>query len=230
MSASPVKRGAFFDVDYTLLSSNSVSLFVKYMRARGEIGTWEILTSLYYLAQYKLNLLDFEKIAQKEIAKMTGDSESEMIALCDGWFEEMVVHYIYPEGRETIEKHREEGDLLVLLSAASIYLVRPLADHLGIEHVLCNRPEVGGDGKYTGRLIYPICYGDGKLVLAREFAEIHGLDLSECYYYSDSITDLNVLEAFGEPRIVNPDPLLRKESRKREWPIIEFRMPRKEDE
>jgi HAD superfamily hydrolase (TIGR01490 family) len=221
-TTSRYNRAAFFDVDYTILANNSVSLFLKFMRREGRAGWREIALSLYYLARYKLGRLDFEKAAEREVAKLAGQSEAEMIALCNRWFEEMVVHYIYPQARDLIEDHRAAGDLLVLLSAASAYLVKPLADHLKIDHYLCNRPEVSPDGKFTGKILRPLCYGAGKITLAETFAREQGLDLSRCSYYSDSITDLPVLLKFGEPRVVNPDPLLRQEAKKRGWRVLDF--------
>jgi HAD superfamily hydrolase (TIGR01490 family) len=220
------KRGAFFDVDYTLLAGNSVSLFVKFMRQEGKVGAWEIVSSLYYLAQYRLNLLDFERVAAREVAKLAGQPESEMIALCNRWFEEMVIARVYREGEAAIAEHQARGDVVVLLSAASAYLVGPLARFLNVEHYLCNRMEVDGEGKFTGRARYPLCYGAGKVQLAEGLAAELGLDLGRSVYYSDSITDLPVLERFGEARVVNPDRLLRREARKRGWPMLAFRQPR----
>lgn len=222
MTEAPNPRGAaFFDVDYTVLSDNSASLFVRYMRAQGKVGIGTILVTIYYLVLYKLNLLDFERLADRETARYAGQPEAEMIELCDRWFEEMVVDYIYPEAVELIRKHQAEGTPVVLLSAASIYLVRPLGRRLGVEHWLCNRPEVE-DGKFTGRLLRPLSYGEGKIELARAFCAEHGLELSESLYYSDSITDLPVLAAFGRPVAVNADPMLRREAKKRGWPLIDF--------
>ena len=223
---SGARRGAFFDVDYTILSDNSATLFVKHLRRQGKVGLWTMVQMLYYLLRYKLNLLDFERLAERELKKYAGHPEAEMIALCDRWFEDEVTDYIYPEARELIEKHRQAGDLVTLLSASSIYLVRPLARHLGLEHYLCNRPELDGEGRFTGRLVRPVCYGPGKIRLAEEFCREHGLELSDSFYYSDSITDLAALERFGRPVAVNPDPLLKKEAIKRGWQIIEFRKTR----
>jgi len=216
------KGAAFFDVDYTVLSDNSASLFVRYLRRQGQVGLGTILVTLYYLVLYKLNLLDFARLADRETARYAGRSEAEMIELCDRWFEEMVVDYIYPEAVELIRELQAAGTPVVLLSAASIYLVRPLGRHLGVEHWLCNRPEVA-DGKFTGRLLRPLAYGEGKVELARAFCVERGLELSESLYYSDSITDLPALAAFGRPVAVNPDPLLRREAKKRGWPLIDFR-------
>jgi HAD superfamily hydrolase (TIGR01490 family) len=216
-------RGAFFDVDYTVLSNNSATLFVKYLRKEGKVGLKELAFTLYWVVRYKLNLVDFEEVAVREVAKMAGESEREMIELCDRWFSEMVVDYIYSDARALIEEHKRLGDPVVLLSAATVYLVRPLAEHLGIEHYLCNRLEVDDEGRFTGGLIRPFSYGEGKILLAEKFAVSHGLDLSASLYYSDSITDLPVLERFGEPRVVNPDLLLRKEAGRRGWPVLEFK-------
>ena len=217
-------RGAFFDVDYTVLSNNSATLFVKYMRKEGKVGLKELAFTLYWVIRYKLNLVDFEEVAGREVAKMAGESEREMIELCDRWFSQMVIDYIYSDARALIEEHKRLGDVVVLLSAATVYLVRPLAEHLGIEHYLCNRLEVDDEGSFTGGLIRPFSYGQGKIVLAEKFAASHGLDLSNSLYYSDSITDLPVLEHFGEPRVVNPDFLLRKEAKRRGWPVLEFKV------
>jgi putative phosphoserine phosphatase/1-acylglycerol-3-phosphate O-acyltransferase len=199
-------RGAFFDVDYTVLSNNSATLFVKYMRKEGKVGLKELAFTLYWVIRYKLNLVDFEEVAGREVAKMAGESEREMIELCDRWFSEMVVDYIYSDARALIEEHKSLGYPVVLLS------------------YLCNRLEVDDEGSFTGGLIRPFSYGQGKIVLAEKFAASHGLDLSNSLYYSDSITDLPVLEHFGEPRVVNPDPLLRKEAKRRGWPVLEFKV------
>ncbi|HUT53595.1 MAG TPA: HAD family hydrolase [bacterium] len=215
--------GAFFDVDYTVLSSNSATLFVKYLRQQGKVGARELLVTLYWVARYKLNLVNFEYLALRETRKLAGQPEREMIELCNRWFDEMVIAYIYQDAVAKIEEHRKKGDTLVLLTAATTYLTEPLARRLRVPHFLCNRLEVDEDGNFTGELIRPFSYGAGKLVLAERFAAEHGLDLGESYYYSDSITDLPVLEGFRHPMIVNPDPLLRREARRRNWPVLAFK-------
>ena len=217
-----MKTCAFFDVDYTILSKSSMLLYAQYMRKKGEYKLWEIALGMFYLAQYKLNLLDFEAVTERVTRRYEGMSEKEMIDTCERWFEEQVRHYIYPEIYQVIDEHRARGDELCILSAITEYLARPLARHLGINHWLCNQMEVV-DGRFTGRLKKPFCYGKGKLEYARRFAEENRISLKDSYYYSDSITDLEVLSAFGHPVAVNPDPLLRKEAQRRGWKILESR-------
>jgi HAD superfamily hydrolase (TIGR01490 family) len=215
--------GAFFDVDYTVLSSNSATLFVKFLRKEGRVGLRELAATLYWVARYKLGLVDFAYLAERETMKLAGQPEREMIELCERWFAEMVVNYIYQDARALIEEHKQKGDTVVLLTAATDYVTRPLARHLGVEHYLCNRLEVDERGNFTGKVIKPFCYGAGKIELAERFAGERGLDLSASSYYSDSITDLPVLERFGRPLAVNPDPLLRRKAKRRGWPILAFR-------
>ena len=216
-----MKSCAFFDVDYTLLSKSSMLLYVNYMRQRGEYRFYELILGSFYLLQYKLNLLDFESVTEKVTLRYRGMREEEMIKNCQEWFEEVVRHHIYPQAIELIEEHRKRGDELCLLSAVTVYLAEPLSRYLGIEHYLCNRLEVE-DGVFTGRLVRPFCYGEGKLAYAQKFAQEKGISLKDSYYYSDSITDLKVLEAFGHPVVVNPDRLLKKEAQKRGWKILYF--------
>jgi len=212
---------AFFDVDFTLISESSMRLYVKYMIPRGEFSRWDLVRGSYYTARYKLGLLDFENMADRATERYAGQPERHMIDLCRQWFEEMVVHYIYPEARELIERHRGQGDALCLLSAATHYLLEPMARHLHIPRYYGNRLEVK-DGLFTGRMMRPLCYGAGKLHYAELLARELGVSLKDCAYYSDSITDLPVLAAFGQPVAVNPDRLLARQAKSRGWPILRF--------
>lgn len=105
------------------------------------------------------------------------------------------------------------------MTGASPYAARPLARRLGIPHVVASELEVDPNGLFTGRFVDPLCYGKGKIVRATRLAEEHGFVLGESTFYSDSYTDLPLLEAVAEPVIVNPDPRLERVARKRGWRI-----------
>lgn len=218
------KRAAFFDVDYTLLAGSSMMLYARYMRQAGEYRLWDLLFGIYYLAKYKMNLLDMDKVIAKAGRRYRGMSEAHLLQVCERWFEEEVRHYLYPQGLELIEDHRKNGDQLCLLSAISIYLMLPLSRHLRVENYFCNRMKVA-DGVLTGEMNWPLCYGRNKLEYARRFERDKGISLKDCYCYTDSITDLETMEGFGYPVAVNPDPLLRREAKKRGWKIVDFREP-----
>ena len=110
---------------------------------------------------------------------------------------------------------------LVLLSSTSVYLANPVMAELRLDHALCNRFEVEA-GKLTGRASGEICFGPKKLGHARALAERLGADLAEATFYTDSASDLAVLEAVKDPVAVHPDPTLRRIARKRGWRIVDW--------
>ena len=218
------KRAAFFNINYTIISNNSMMLYVNYMRRRGEYSLWDLLVGTYYLLQYKLNILDMETTMDRVSRQYRGMPEGRLREICEQWFEEEVRHYIYPEAAELVESHRKSGDELCILSATSIYLTRPMSRHLNIGNYFCNVPLVE-KGTLTGEMVKPLCYGKDKLVYARKFESEKGISLKDSFYYSDSITDLEAMSGFGFPVAVNPDPLLRREAHKLGWKIIDFKVP-----
>lgn len=212
---------AFFDVDHTILSKSSGTLYMKYLYRIGEVGVFDMLRAMVWAVEHKLNLLDAEKMAQKALEKYRDTPEKDMIRLCDTWFEAMVKDYIYPEAVEKIEHHRREGHRVTIATAATVYLARPLSKHLKIEDFICTYPEVK-DGIFTGEIVKPMGYGEGKVIRTRKFCEEKGVDLSQSYFYSDSMSDIDLLRLVGHPVAVNPDPILRREAQKLNWPIVDF--------
>jgi len=215
------KTAAFFDVDHTILAKASGTLYVKYLHQIGLASRWDILKSLYWLILYKVNLIDIVRVTNQAMKTVEGWPEARLIEICDKWFEVMVKQWIYPEAVELIRKHEREGQVVSILTAATVYLGRPLSHYLGLENALCTRLEVR-DGALTGRVVEPMCYGAGKIYWAKKFCEEKGVDLSKSYFYTDSITDLDMLDLVGHQVVVNPDPLLKREAVKRGWPIINF--------
>ena len=109
---------------------------------------------------------------------------------------------LYSEAITLVEAHRAAGHKLVIVSAASRYQVEPVARVLGIEEICCTRLEVE-DGRFTGRLVAPLCYGEGKTLAARRAARQHRSSLENCWFYSDSSSDLPLLRTVGHPVAVN---------------------------
>jgi len=136
---------------------------------------------------------------------------------------ELVDPYIYLEALDLMDLHRALGRKVFIVSSSAEEVVRALTEHLGDVEVIATRAKIEG-GKYAGELEF-YCYGENKAVAIREIAEREGIDLSGSYAYSDSITDLPMLEAVGNPVAVNPDRELRREAEKRGWQIRDFRRP-----
>lgn len=182
------------------------------------------MRGMWWYLLYRLGRLNWEKISFKMTARFEGDSEEDMIRDCDKWYADKVRRHVRPEMVDAMTEHRKQGHKILLLTAVTIYLARPLGQDLGVDDYICNRLEVK-DGKFTGRLVEPTCYGDGKVLLAKKFTEENDISLSESYFYTDSVTDLPVLEQIGNPVVVNPDPILRREARRRSWPVYDYADP-----
>ena len=216
--------GAFFDMDKTLIAENSGSLYMRYRYQRGEISGLELLKGVGAYLQYKLGILDIRNWTKTMMVQFRGQSEAELEVEAKAWFEELVAQTIYPEAEELVRKHEADGHVVAIVSGATKFVVRPLAQRLGIEHLLYTRLEVE-DGRFTGRVIEPICFEEGKIYWLQQFIEEHGIDLAKSWFYTDSITDLPLLDLVGHPVATNPDPLLYRAAVRRRWPVRFFEPP-----
>jgi putative phosphoserine phosphatase/1-acylglycerol-3-phosphate O-acyltransferase len=216
--------GAFFDMDKTLISENSGSLYMKTRYQRGEISGIDVLKGLGAYLQYKLGVLDIRNWTKNMMLQFRGESEADLEAWSQEWFDEVVADTIYPEARELVAEHLARGHVVAIVSGASKFVVRPLAKRLGIEHLLYTRLEVE-DGIFTGRVIEPICFEEGKIYWIQSFIEEHRIDLAKSWFYTDSITDRPLLDIVGHPVAVNPDPFLYREAVRRCWPVRFFEPP-----
>jgi HAD superfamily hydrolase (TIGR01490 family) len=221
-----VVEAAFFDLDKTVISkSSSLALSRPFYRA-GLVTRSQLLRGAYAQLVYLMVGADEKRMDR---------AKEGMLALAKGWdrqeveevvreaLEEVVDPYIYQEALDLIALHRAHGRQVFIVSSSPQEVVRPLAERLGADDVIATRAEIL-DGKYTGRLEF-YCYREHKGRAIRETAEREGIDLSGSHAYSDSITDLPMLEAVGHPVAVNPERELRKVAQQREWRIRDFRRP-----
>lgn len=222
---SEPRIGAFFDVDKTILAENSGTLYFKYLYERGEVGLGDALRNLASYLRYKLDLLDVERWTARTMEQwFRGLRVEDVERQARQWFESHVLPVIYPEARAQVRRHREQGHVVALVSASTDLVIGPLAANLGVEHILHTRLEVR-DGVFTGRVIPPLCFGEGKIYWLRQLIERERIDLARSYFYTDSITDRPLLDLVGHPVAVNPDLLLYWEARRRRWPVRLFTPP-----
>ncbi|MDH7486300.1 MAG: HAD family hydrolase [Anaerolineae bacterium] len=209
---------AFFDMDRTILNDSSGRLYLRYLMQTGRIRAREWLRISRWFLWYALGFMDFPRAMMRMLMMSPGQEEEPLQEETDAWFEEWVAPHIAEAAVRRIEEHRAQGHRLVVLSAATVYVVRPLAERLNIPDYLCTYLEVK-DGRFTGRLVEPVCYGPGKVLLAEQFAARNDIDLGQSTFYSDGYEDLPMLERVGHPVVVNPDRRLRRLAERRGWPI-----------
>jgi len=152
---------------------------------------------------------------------MRGIEESTYNELGQQIYTKQIARQIYPESRTLVNAHLAKGHTVAIISSATPYQVEPAAADLGIEHVLCSQMEVRR-GKFTGNVVKPLCFGQGKVDAAQRLARRTGAELDHSFFYSDSTDDLQLLERVGHPRALNPGAKLQKVAAERGWPVARF--------
>lgn len=216
---------AFFDLDRTLISANSGRLWIRRELALGHLSRRRAAQATLWIAQYHLGLVSLEDTVARAIEAVRGTPRDALEQRTRSFYEDTVKSLYRPGGLEAVRRHREAHDSLVLLTASLNYLADLAAKDLGFGRVLCNRLEVDAQGLHTGRTTDGICFGPGKLRLAQREADARGTLLSACTFYTDSYSDLAVLEAVGRPVVVNPDVRLRRLAKERAWETVDWGAP-----
>lgn len=209
---------AFFDLDRTLLAVNSASGWIRREQRLGFIPWTTAVRGAVWIGMYRMGFANMEDAIRSAVASLTDAEEAVIAERTRAFWHEEIVHAVRPGAIEALDRHRARGDALVLLTSSSPYLSALAITELRMDDYLCNRFEVR-EGRFTGEVEGDLCYGLGKLTHARRFAGAQGVPLTRCAFYTDSYSDIPVLEAVGEPVAVHPDPRLAREARRRGWRV-----------
>ncbi len=219
-----MREAAFFDLDKTIIAKSSTLAFTRPMFRAGLLTGKTLAKAGVAQAYYQAFGADHDQMerVKEELANLTrGWKRDEVEALVEETVEEVVAPLVYSEALAIIDEHRRKGRKVVVISASPEEIVRPLSRFLGIEDVIATRSEVDEEGRYTGNIAF-YAYGPGKAEAMREMADAQDIDLNASYAYSDSATDLPMLEAVGHPVVVNPDSELEALALERGWEIRRF--------
>ncbi|MBM70646.1 MAG: HAD-IB family hydrolase [Haliea sp.] len=212
---------AIFDFDGTIISGYSATSFIREQLRRGDLQTRELLELAQAMTSFGLGNLGFSAMMTVTTQFLRGITEASYEDLGETLYNDQLARRIYPESRALINAHLAKGHTVAVISSATPYQVVPAARDLGIEHVMCTELEVE-DGLFTGQVIRPTCFGQGKVDAAERLAGEQGADLDQSFFYSDSHDDLLLLERVGLPRVLNPNTRLLGIARDRHWPVARF--------
>ncbi len=214
---------AIFDLDNTLLAGDSDYLWGVFLSEQGLVDKqyYETQNRLFY-EQYQdgsLDIFEFHAFSLKPL------SENKMVILNDihkKFMSNIILPIITQASRDLLQKHRDQGDYILIITATNSFITKPIARVLGVDDIIATEPEII-NGEFTGKLSGIPCFQEGKVSRLHDWLVDKNHDLSDSWFYSDSINDLPLLEKVTNPVAVDPDDKLRQLAQTRNWPIISLR-------
>ncbi len=217
---------AFFDLDRTLLRRASGPILTAALRSHGVVNAREVPgESLVYdlfnlVGENRPSML----LARQGARFSRGQTRADVQAAGESAAPELLA-LVEPYAPAIIEEHRAAGRPVVLATTSPYDLVKPFADALGLDDAVATRYGTDADGRYDGTIDGHFVWGPGKLAAVEEWADDHGVDLEESWFYSDSFYDIPLLETVAHPVVVNPDPRMRVVAAIRRWPVRHLDKP-----
>lgn len=211
---------AIFDLDHTLLMGDSDHAWGQFMVEHKLVDpeSYEKQNDLFY-QHYQAGNLDIMEYLAFTLNTLTQHPLETMLNIREQFLEQRIKPLISQKSRDLISKHKQQGDILLIITATNGFVTYPIADLLGIEHIIAPHPEMI-DGQYTGRIEGIPSFQAGKVTRLNEWLAQRELSLEGSYFYSDSRNDLPLLEIVDHPVAVNPDPILESIANERGWPVI----------
>ncbi|HEX8050101.1 MAG TPA: HAD-IB family hydrolase [Solirubrobacterales bacterium] len=224
MSEDLPRAAAFFDLDKTLRAGSSGMQFARIAAKQGIVGKRQLASWGFEHFRYRLRgttdarTAEVLKVARELITGVSARTVERMGPEVMA----AILPRVFPQMLEEVYAHQDAGRPNFIVSAAGNGVVEQLAHVLGMDGGIGTRYETDADGNFTGRLDGPFVYGEGKVTAMREFAATHRIELADSYAYSDSLSDLPMLRAVGNPVAVNPDPPLAEIARAEGWQTMRF--------
>lgn len=212
---------AFFDLDGTIIGANSGKALVHQAYNRGMMSFCDLAKAIYLSMVYRTHLKDTRKIINDMVSWVAGLPEKSILELSSEVTANVLIPSIHSEVRSELNMHREQNARVVILSSALKPVCQKIANHLGMDDILCSELEVV-NGQYTGRPLGRLCFEEEKALRLKEYCEVNNTEMKNAWYYADSIDDKPALSIVGHPVCINPDKKLKKTALERNWKILQW--------
>lgn len=214
---------AIFDLDNTLLGGDSDYLWGQFLIEKGivEREYYELENQRFY-DEYLAGTLDIDAFLEFQLRPLAAHDMATLHAWRNQFLREKIQPVMLPKARELIQRHRAQGDELLIITATNSFITAPIAVEFGVPNLLASEPEII-DGQYTGQVEGTPCFREGKVVRLDAWLTDRTFDLREAWFYSDSHNDRPLLEKVGHPVAVDPDETLKQHAEGKGWPVISLR-------
>ncbi|MGM0521523.1 MAG: HAD family hydrolase [Pseudomonadota bacterium] len=214
---------AIFDLDNTLLSTDSDHAWGEFLLEQGAVDPAEYRqANERFMADYNAGTLDINAFLAVALKPLADNTPEQLSAWHQQFMASKIEQHILPKAEELIARHRACDDTLLIITATNRFITGPIAERLGIDHLIAVEPEMV-DGHYTGKVSGVPSYREGKVTRLQAWLENQEITLDGAWFYSDSHNDIPLLEKVDNPVAVDPDDTLRKIAEERHWRIMSLR-------
>jgi HAD superfamily hydrolase (TIGR01490 family) len=214
---------AIFDLDNTLLSIDSDHAWGEFLLEQGAVDPIAYReANERFMADYNAGTLDMAAFLEMALKPLADNSPEQLSAWHQQFMVSKIEPNILPKAEELLARHRTKGDTLLIITATNRFITAPIAERLGVDHLIAVNPEVK-NGRYTGRVSGIPSYREGKVTRLEKWLEDQDLTMEGAWFYSDSHNDLPLLEIVEHPVAVDPDDTLREIAKERQWRIMSLR-------
>lgn len=214
---------ALFDLDNTLLAGDSDYLWGCFLVEQGIVDktSYENANTVFY-DQYKVGQLDIHAFLAFQLKPLADHTREQLDAWRTEYIEKYITPILLPAARTLIDKHRDQGDTPVIITATNRFITGPIAALYSVEHLIATEPE-NIDGEYTGNITGIPCFQNGKVTLLNNWLKENNESLEDSWFYSDSHNDLPLLNTVTHPVAIDPDDILRQHAATAGWPVMSLR-------
>ncbi|MCK5479998.1 MAG: HAD family hydrolase [Gammaproteobacteria bacterium] len=214
---------ALFDLDNTLIAGDSDYLWGCFLVEQGIVDgeLYESENQRFY-DQYRIGELDIHEFLAFQLKPLTEHSMKTLHSWRSRYIEEKITPILLPRAQELIDRHRQQGDTLVIITATNRFITDPIAELYNIRHLLATEPEII-NARYTGGITGMPCFQDGKVQQLENWLDTNRQTLEESWFYSDSHNDLPLLNRVSHPVAVDPDEILKQHAGEHNWPVMSLR-------
>jgi HAD superfamily hydrolase (TIGR01490 family) len=214
---------ALFDLDNTLIAGDSDYLWGCFLAEQGIVdgATYERANRRFY-DQYKVGELDIHEFLDFQLRPLAEHSMDTLQQWHSQYLQEKITPVLLPKAQALVDRHRQQGDTLVVITATNRFITAPIVELYGIPHLLATEPEIV-NGAYTGSVTGTPCFQAGKVEQLSGWLEENLQSLDDSWFYSDSHNDLPLLNKVTHPVAVDPDEILAQHAKDHDWPTISLR-------
>lgn len=214
---------AIFDLDNTLIAGDSDHGWGQFLVDQGIVdkAAFERANDQFY-QDYLNGVLDMDRYLEFSLAPLAQHPKQQLLLWREQFMADVIAPIMLEKAKQLVAKHREQGDTLLIITATNRFVTEPIAEALGIPHLIATEPEEI-DGEYTGKVSGLPSFQEGKVTRLNSWLEETGLTLENAWFYSDSHNDLPLLERVDHPVAVDPDATLLKTAEERQWTVLSLR-------